>query len=334
MPYRRIVYGGALVGALLFQITNENYLAHFLLGLCLALPLLSLLTSLPGMLGCRLALSAVPAALERGGVGQWQLSIQASGGLPLARVTLRLTEKNLLTGEGRSRRLTMTGVARRKPVELSVPTGHCGLLELRADRIRIYDYLGLFSRRLGAPLPARLLCRPIPAAAEPPLIPEGMGAPCLSGGAKRGPGEDYDLREYRPGDPMRAVHWKLSSKWDELIVRERWDAPVPLPLVTLDRFGTPGELDRMLDKTLRLSRALLTAQRPHGVLWLEGDGSPRLCLVGDEGELRACLLALLGTCAPRSGPALDGRPELFLEWGSPTHRVHVTAEEGGESHGR
>ena len=30
--------------------------------------------------------------------------------------------------------------------------------------------------------------------------------------ARRGPGEDYDLREYRPGDPLRSVHWKLSSK--------------------------------------------------------------------------------------------------------------------------
>lgn len=320
------------MGALLFQITNENYLAHFLLGLCLALPLLSLLTSLPGMLGCRLALSAVPAALERGGVGQWQLSIQASGGLPLARVTLRLTEKNLLTGEGRSRRLTMTGVARRKPVELSVPTGHCGLLELRADRIRIYDYLGLFSRRLGAPLPARLLCRPIPAAAEPPLIPEGMGAPCLSGGAKRGPGEDYDLREYRPGDPMRSVHWKLSSKWDELIVRERAETAVPLPLLTLDRFGAPGELDRLLDSLLGMSRALLGVQRAHAVLWLDGAGEPRLYPVSDGKELADCLLALLSTPAPQSGPGLDERPELLQGPGGPVFRIHV-GPEGGGGHG-
>ncbi|MBD5133759.1 MAG: DUF58 domain-containing protein [Clostridiales bacterium] len=332
MLYRRIVYGGVLVGVFLFQITNESYMAHFLLALCLAMPLLSLALSLPGMLGCRLSLSADPAVLERGEAGQWRLSVGAPAGLPLARVALRLTEKNLLTNETKSRRLTMTGVARRKPVELSAPTGHCGLLELRADKARVYDYLGLFSRRLETPPPARLLCRPIPEAAEPPSIPEGQGSHSPSSAARRGPGEDYDLREYRPGDPMRSVHWKLSSKWDELIVRERADTMVPLPLLTLDRFGTPEALDRLLDKLLGLSRALLEIQRPHAVLWLDGAGEPQLCAISDEREYAVCVLALLSAPAPLTGPCLDDRPELLRGPGGPVFRIHVDRS-GGEGHG-
>ncbi len=333
MLYRRVIYGGVLVGVLLFQITNENYLAHFLLGLCIAMPLLSLAMSLPGMLGCRLSACAAPAALDRGETGRWLLSVEAPAGLPLARVTLRVTEKNLLTGESKSRRLAMTGVARRKPVELAAPTAHCGLLELRADKARVYDYLGLFSRRLKLPTPARLLCRPVPAAAEPPPIPEGRGArPSPGSAARRGPGEDYDLREYRPGDPMRSVHWKLSSKWDKLIVRERAETVVPLPLLTLDRFGTPEELDRLLDRLLGLSRALLGVQRPHAVLWLDEAGEPQLHTVSDEREYAGCVLALLDTPAPLTGPALDGRPELLRGPDGPVFRIHV-GPEGGEGHG-
>lgn len=333
MLHRRMAYGGALVGALLFQITNENYLAHFLLGLCLTLPLLSLAMSLPGMLGCRVTASAVPAALERGQAGRWLLWVEAPVGLPLARITLRITEKNLLTGEGRGRRLAMAGVARRKPVELSAPTEHCGLLELRVDKIRVYDYLGLFCRKPDAPLPARLLCRPVPARAVAPAVPaEQAGRPFRAGAARRGPGEDYDLREYRPGDPMRSVHWKLSCKWDELIVRERAQAAVPLPLLTLDRFGAPEHLDRLLDKLLGLSRALLAAQRPHAVLWLDGAGEPQLHTVSDEREYAVCVLALLNTPAPLAGPSLDGRPELLCGPDGPVFRVHV-GPEGGEGHG-
>ena len=62
MVLRRLLYGLTLLGVLLFHITNENYLGQFLLALCLALPLLSLALSLPGLLGCRLELSARPAA--------------------------------------------------------------------------------------------------------------------------------------------------------------------------------------------------------------------------------------------------------------------------------
>ena len=333
MLYRRIIYGAVLVGVFLFQITNENYLAHFLLALCIAMPLLSLALSLPGMVGCRLTVSAVPAALGRGEAGRWQLSVGMPGGLPLARITLRLTERNLLTGETRKRRLAMSGVARRKPVELSAPTGHCGLLELRVDRARVYDYLGLFSRRLHPSTPARLLCRPIPAATELPMIPEGQGARPVSGSAvRRAPGDDYDLREYRPGDPMRSVHWKLSSKWDELIVRERADTLIPLPLLTLDRFGTPEALDKLLDSLLGLSRALLDVQRPHGVLWLDEAGEPQLCTVFDEREYAECVLALLSTPAPLTGPNLDDRPELIHGSDGPVFRIHVDPE-GGGGHG-
>lgn len=33
-------------------------------------------------------------------------------------------------------------------------------------------------------------------------------------------GEVFDLREYNPGDDVRSIHWKLSGKLDELVVRE------------------------------------------------------------------------------------------------------------------
>ena len=327
MASRRVIYGLTLAGVLLFQLTNENYLAHFLLCLCIALPLLSLALSLPGMVGCRLELSAAPAALERDGTGVWQISAAVHGALPLARLVLRLNVENLLTGQQEYRRLILTGVARRRPVELPVDTGHCGLLELRVRRARVYDLLGLFSLRVAVPEPARLLCRPVPAETELPAIPEGQGArPSPVNAARLGPGEEYDLRGYRPGDPMRSVHWKLSSKWDQLIVRERGSTLTALPLLTLDRFGTPEELDELLDRLLGVSQALLSAQRPHGVLWLDKEEQPQLRTVSDEKELTACLLDLLGTAAPTSGPRLDDRPELVR---GPAFRIHITLEGGG-----
>lgn len=330
---RRLIWAGALTAALLFQITNNNYLGLFLTALCIALPLLSLALSLPGMLRCRLTLSAAPASLDRGGKAQWAVEIDTWSSLPIARLTLRLTEENLLTGQLQRAKLKLTGVARRRPARADAVTDHCGLLELRAERARVCDYLGLFSLRLPDPAPARLLCRPIPAQAEAPHIPEGMGGrPVAQNAARRGPGEDYDLREYRPGDPLRSVHWKLSSKWDELIVKERGETVTPLPLLTLDRFGTPEALDGLLDRVTGMSRALLGVQRPHAVLWLDGTGEPQLHPVSDEREYSLLLTALLTGPAGETGPALDDCRSL-PEAGLPAFRIHIAAGEGGEGHG-
>lgn len=322
------------MGTLLFQITNDNYLAHFLLILCLVLPVLSLALSLPGMVRCRLSLSGAPAELERGSQGRWLVSVEKPGDLPLARLSVKLTGENLLTGQKRPHQLVLRGVARRRPMELSALTEHCGILELRADRARVYDYLGLFSKRVPPPQPGRMVCRPVPAEVELPRFPEGQSVlPSPAGTAKKSAGEDWDLRPYRPGDPMRSVHWKLSSKWDELIVRERTDAMSPLPLLTLDRLGPPGRLDALLDRLLGMSEALLAVQRPHAVLWLDRDGQPQLWAVSDERELTACLLALLGAPAPLLfGPALDDRPELLRVPGVPVFRVHIDLK-GGADHG-
>lgn len=330
MLLRRVIYSLALAGVLLFHITNENYLGQFLLALCVALPLLSLALSLPGMAGCRLELSASPPSLERGGDGRWLVSIESPNGLPLSRLTVRMTAENLLTGESDHRRLILSGIARRRPVELAAPTSHCGLLELRASRARVCDYLGLFSLPVSLSQPARMVCRPLPVEVEVPNIPEGQGGRTSPVSAARlGPGEDYDLRDYRPGDPMRSVHWKLSSKWDELIVRERAETFIPLPLLTLDRFGPPETLDKLLDRTLSLSRSLLSVQRSHAVLWLDKNGQPQLRAVSDEKQFGDLLLDLLGAPAPLKGPALDDFPELLQGPDGPVFRLHITPE-GGE----
>lgn len=111
MVLRRLIYCMALAGALLFQITNENYLAHFLLALMIVLPLLSLALSLPGMAGCRLFLSADPPQLARGEAGTWRLSVENRSPLPLARMSLRLETRNLLTGSCHRQKLAFTGLA-------------------------------------------------------------------------------------------------------------------------------------------------------------------------------------------------------------------------------
>ena len=332
MWLRRLAWAAALTAALLFQITNENYLGRFLLALCVALPLLSLALSLPGMLRCRLTLSAVPAATARGGGAEWAVDTSVPPPPPQAPVTPPREG-----GKQRHRAPPPGGVAgngvARRPARTNAPTEHCGLLELRADKLRVWDCLGLFSLRLPPPAPARLLCLPLPVQADPPRIPEGAGQrPTPRNAARRGPGEDYDLREYRPGDPLRSVHWKLSSKWDQLIVKERAEAVTPLPLLTLDRFGTPGELDALLDRAAGMSRALLDAQQPHALLWLDGAGEPQLHPVADEGEYHRMLTALLSGPAGERGPALDDCPAGLQGLDGPAFRIHINAGEGGDSH--
>lgn len=52
--------------------------------------------------------------------------------------------------------------------------------------------------------------------------------------------EIYDIREYMPGDDIRSIHWKLSSKTDKLILREPSD-PSHYHVMILPDFGLDKE---------------------------------------------------------------------------------------------
>lgn len=335
MLHRRILYALCLAAVLLFQITNENYLAHLLLVLTLALPVLSLAVSLPGMLTCRLELSAAPGVLPRNGTGEWRVSVCNRSALPLARVAVRVETRSLFTGELERCSLRFSGVVRRKSSRYLAGSDHCGVVELRAVKLKVCDCLGLISLRRPLPEPARLLVEPTPVSPGPLNIPEcpddRREDPAQQG---RGIGEDYELREYHPGDPMRMVHWKLSSKRDELIVREPLGAAAALPLFTFDHFGAPERADRVLDRLTGYSHALLSVQRPHAIAWLDPrDGRVCRCAVRDEKELQDCLVAILSQPCPLTGPFILERLDLLSEAAPIPYHFHVTAGEEGSDHG-
>ena len=57
--------------------------------------------------------------------------------------------------------------------------------------------------------------------------------------------ETFQIREYVPGDSMRQIHWKLSGKFDRLIVR---DPALPITrnvLVFWERTGQSGSVKRI-----------------------------------------------------------------------------------------
>ena len=329
MWYRRITYA-ALVGlAVLFQIFFRFYLSTFTLVLVLVLPVLSVLLSLPAVLGASLSLSASAPTVVQGETARFRLTLRAGAGLPLIRPRVRLSWTNQLTGEGGRVLLYPAGEA-----GLEVCPAHCGRLVCRVEGAWACDLLGLFPLPLRAPGPASLLSLPRPLELE---VNEGLLGGRSEGATLRprpggGPGEDYDLRDYRPGDPLRSVHWKLSSKRDELVVKEVLEPQRAALVLTYDHFGPPEELDRAFARLRSLSLWLLARDRPHHVQWAEPrSGAVQDRAVGSEGELLACLELALSQAAPEEGRSILDQPLRLPGAAGPVRHIHITPTglEGG-----
>ena len=184
----------------------------------------TLLLQLPLRKMLNVKLTAADAA-EKGQTQEANLWIENgsrflfSGGV-CAAVSIR----NLLTGE-ETKRFVNAGAfpGRTERKTFCYGAERCGVLLLQAKDIRVYDWLGVFSVKTACKAQAKTTVLPDTFPVE--LIADPSSGAAESGGEylQNIPGADmtelFGLREYAPGDPLRAVHWKLSAKTDGLLIR-------------------------------------------------------------------------------------------------------------------
>ena len=219
------------------------------------------------------------------------------------------------------------GLDRRRAQPFPMNCLHCGALSCQVARARGYDLLGLFAIPLAPPPAAQALVFPLP-------VPEGEvpGLADVLARLSAAPGrllrgEDYEIWDYQPGDPIRDIHWKLSAKRDGLVIREKLKTGVPRLTLTLELFGSPERLDRVLSHLWTASTRLSRQGWPHQVRWTDEAGRPQSFTVSSRRELETCTALLLSQPAPARPPrkepeALDpGIPHLTITGGEGEHAL-------------
>ena len=98
-----------------------------------------------------------------------------------------------------------------------------GVYRVRAARIASSWPLGLWSARRPVTAPAEIVVYPAPLAlATSRGAGGGVGELYDMLGAAQGFLQPSELREYRPGDELRLVHWKASARRGTLVIKE-WE---------------------------------------------------------------------------------------------------------------
>jgi len=258
MAGRRAIYLTVLLGCGIFYIAYGQWLSFLILVCAAALPWLSLLLSLGAMVTFRVSPTG-PDALEMGEGGELWLLGSCTYPMPPFRGRLLL-------------RHCFTGRSLRYREGLEALSSHCGGYTVTAERVRICDYLGLFSFPVWKKDSKIIRIRPRPVAV--PVTGELHRHMARRWKPKSGGGyaENHELRLYRPGDNLNQVHWKLSAKTGQLILREPMEPQKETRLLTMNLRGRPEELDRKLGRLLWLGNYLLEQEIPFEIRVLTGSG--------------------------------------------------------------
>ena len=216
--------------------------------------------------------------VQRGQTVHLTVQVQCACPLPIAPVLLELAA----TPETPETQLRMTDIrGNGQTVTLPFHAVHVGVTSPGVKRYVIEDLFGMFSIAKEPGEDTReLLVLPMPFEVDDLKFAPGDAGSEAMHKATEDINAPADVRAYQPGDPLKKIHWKLSLRKNELMVR-RFEEPVlPDALVLMDcsappTWGHPEAEADIRDTLLESAASVVAHQMRH-------DGSIRLPLQGNH----------------------------------------------------
>ena len=300
MKGRRILYGVCLCGAIFYYIFHSGYYSWLLLAFVAGFLPVEIVLSLPTLLSAQASLREDVAEIDAGQPFLLQMQTKPSQSVCSVKATLHVC--NLFTG-GASTQKIFLRPGRNDGFSMQASPAHCGVVRCSLRHVRVLDIAGIVALPIKAGPSRFVLVRPSPLPPSPQLPPaSGRQASLPQAGNAPGPGgvrEYADVREFREDDLPRDIHWKLSAKWDKLMVREASAPQRQGVRLGFDCGGTTQDMNHTLARLQSLSIALHEMESPHEVLWNSG-GSVQCCPVQSGEDFDAFLRKILSQPLPES----------------------------------
>lgn len=221
----------------------------------------------------------IPVA-ERGQKVNVCLRVRNRGWFPSSRMRIRLVCRQQFGAEQQTFTILSAVADRGETTERAdISAVFSGRVFVTVKELLISDYLGILTLKIRTGEEAYF--HVMPEIYDVPLLVSEQ-ARRFSGDSdtfdeKKG-GDDvseiFQIREYRGGDRMQRVHWKMSARMDELMIKE-YSLPLGCPVVLFLSFQRTGKkrenFDRMLSAALSVSFALAREQCRHYLAWYQAD---------------------------------------------------------------
>ena len=218
--------------------------------------------------------------VNRGDSVAMEVSVSHKSILPIAPVSLKMRA----TSNTPAGNIHLTQLGRRtQKVAYRFTAEHVGAMLPGVESFTVSDVFGLFKKE-HTPEHAgnELLVLPVPFDVEPLTFAAGdMGVETMKR-AMEDPSSPSDFRGYQPGDPLKRIHWKMSARKREIMIRQFEEPALPDALVMMDT--SPPYLPEDIDplKMAYLQDAVLETAASVVNCQISQDNPVRLPIVGDR----------------------------------------------------
>lgn len=207
------------------------------------------------------------------------VEIESKSVIPIFHVTARVRIKNkFYDTEQISEVFGMVVGKSKTKMTMKISSEYCGPIVIEIDEVRINDLFHLSTT-----------CIPIHQTERLSVLPEYYAASFVLQESirdfmaeseifdKNCPGDDpseiFQVREYHGGDRMQSIHWKLSARTDEMMVKD-YSLPIGNAVIVFwDMFYNPEKIedsfDEWLEAGLAISQGLVEVGCEHYAVWFD-----------------------------------------------------------------
>lgn len=281
----RVMYVAVLLILFYLAMIFFQYGLYVLLYLCLLIPVAALLWMLLLRKRIRFAWSGVSADPRRGGTAEVAIAFSNSSFLPTGDVIVLYSVENIfLQTKERNKQIVSLSGRRTTLSALSIRLRHSGTMRITVDSVRVQEPLGLFSFAVPV-VQGSVTCTVMPQMEELAVCPIKNNPYAYIEEevySKVKPGDDpaelFGVREYVPGDRQNRIHWNLTAKQDELMVKQM-GLPEDWACLLLLEMYRPGDdlseaeqarkVNLLMDTAFSLSASLIREGHRHRIVWFE-----------------------------------------------------------------
>ena len=223
----------------------------------------------------------IPAYGEKGERLTGNIYVHNESWLPMLSGRVFLRVKKTITGETEEFSMEVKAGARKDgKVTFFLDADYMGFLEISILRVEIYSFFGCIKKITNSNLVKEVMI--LPQTTELHFPVENSGIACsffdeAEGGRKgNGPGEYFGIRPYVDGDSMKQIHWKLTGKTDEYMVKEIEVPMMRMPLIFLETRVEKidaGMIDGLLEAFFSISQHMAQEGQKHCLCWHDRQNS-------------------------------------------------------------
>lgn len=330
----RAAYCAALAAAILFFILFKEYLSFFTLVFILLLPILSWMFMLLAVRRTTAELRMKNAPAGKDEEFSLYVTLKNASFLPLTRAQLRFSCENSLSGEKEEQILFVpVNSHSEQTAEYRLRSCYCGRVTARLTQLCYYDPLGIFTVRQKPDFHTETFVIPRVHLIDAAVDTTAAAATESSSYSEEKPGDDpseiFDVRAFRSGDRLRSIHWKLSSKLDELMVKE-FSLPTDSEVLLLIELLAPDMevLDALLETAASVSHFFTDNQISHRIEWFHKKENRLVTAdIKNDDDLAFLLNDILSAQFYRDEPyLLNCRSKTEKDAGSFSHAIYITGK--------